>query len=69
MLKKLFVSLSFGEQYLCATFLYLGLGLMTLAMTPPAINVYAQESGCGGEVNCPEGYECISGDCVCTGPT
>ena len=59
----------FGNSFLTATFLYLGLGFVLLAITPELPKSFAQCTdcieGCGGEEPCDEGLTCVNGECVC----
>jgi hypothetical protein len=60
---------SMGNNYVSATFLYLGLGFLLLSITPELPKTFAQcdscDSGCGGEEGCAEGLVCQNGECVC----
>ncbi|MDR2439730.1 MAG: hypothetical protein LBE12_10235 [Planctomycetaceae bacterium] len=67
---KTFIRLfSFGNRYVSATFLYLGLGFILFAITPELPQSFAQcdscGNGCGGEEGCPDGLVCQDGECVC----
>jgi hypothetical protein len=60
---KIFLNLiSFNGNYLSATMVYFGLGLLLLGITPDLPSIHAQ-SGCGGEVTCPTGKVCCGGVC------
>ena len=54
--------ISFGNRYLVATCLYLGLGLLMVAVLPDRPKAYAG-SGCGGEEPCGTNTECCDGSC------
>ncbi|MDR2651131.1 MAG: hypothetical protein LBC68_02280 [Prevotellaceae bacterium] len=60
---KMFLNLiSFRDNYWTAVFVYFGLGLLLLGITPdlPSVNAL---SGCGGEATCPNGQVCCGGVC------
>lgn len=54
MSKKLLNLVSFHERFFRASLIYLGLGMLLLAMTPGVPKATAA-AGCG---NCPEGQVC-----------
>jgi hypothetical protein len=66
-MKTIFDLISFRGNYFTAIFLYLGLGLFLLGITPDLPSVHATD-GCGGEAVCPAGYICCNGEC-CLGTT
>ena len=64
MFKKICELTSFGQNYLAASFIYLGLTIIVydnLPVYPP--QVIAQTTGCP-EVSCPSGQKCCLGQCI-----
>jgi hypothetical protein len=72
-------SLSFGEQYLVASLVYLGLSLILIASMPEMKVAVASEGGCTHQVpvydegvivgyttvsGCPDGQSCCGGTCI-----
>lgn len=65
---KLFLRyISFRENYVFAAIIYFGLGLMLYAIIPdPIVSFSFAQNGCGGEEDCPDGQQCINGECTDT---
>lgn len=61
-MKKFLNLISFNDNYLTAIFVYLGLSLLLLGITPELPSVHAT-AGCGGEATCPTGQVCCNGEC------
>ena len=74
--------LSFGEQYLVATIVYLGLSLMLIGSMPEMEVALANSGGCTHQVpvyvegvlvgydtvpGCPDGQMCCGGSCIGSG--
>ncbi|MDR2438119.1 MAG: hypothetical protein LBE12_01955 [Planctomycetaceae bacterium] len=71
-MKRLFSLISLENNYLLASLLYLGLGLIFCAIAPDSPKILAEGTGCGGEESCPAGQTCVDGVCkvcdvVCNG--
>lgn len=67
MLLKLYNVITLGQHYYLATIFYLGIGLILYGITPSQTSyLYAEDSGCGGEVACEAGESCCDGSC-CSG--
>lgn len=68
MLKLISKYISFNENYIFASVIYFGLGLMLYAIVPNSEITLNQvsfaQSGCGGEADCPGSQQCINGECT-----
>ncbi|MDR2346268.1 MAG: hypothetical protein LBE18_09405 [Planctomycetaceae bacterium] len=60
--------ITLGQCYSLATILYFGIGLILYGITPSQTPsyLYAEYSGCGGELICADGETCCDGSC-CSG--
>jgi hypothetical protein len=63
-MKTILNLISFRGNYLTATFVYIGLGLLLFAITPDSPSVNAQGNGCGGEAACSGEDQCCNGTCI-----
>lgn len=60
--------LTFGQSFIVASLLYIGMTLVMIGIMPELPIAFAQCvncEGCGGEEDCPEGLVCAEGECVC----
>ncbi len=77
MAKRVFSTVSFGERYMMASLIYIGIGLLFLSFSPPLPFAFGadEEAGCtyteiveGVESDpiegCPEGKTCCGGTCI-----
>ena len=76
MTKQTFNAISFGERYMVASFIYIGIGLLALSLAnplpfawaedepqnEPATCTYIDSEGVERE-GCPQGKECCDGEC------
>lgn len=61
MFRTMWTKASFGERYLTAALIYVGLALLLVAVAPGASMALAQTGGC---INCAEGTYCCGGSCI-----
>ncbi|MDR1922749.1 MAG: hypothetical protein LBQ66_00125 [Planctomycetaceae bacterium] len=63
-ISKIVEVISFGNRHIIASFTYMGLGMILMAITPGMPFTFATNGiGCGGEASCPPGQSCFDGEC------